>query len=477
MPELTITDDAVSLIDGEPVVARGQRIPVRSAYTQQTLGHVVEADDTVVDRAVNAARTAFVDWSARSIEERAELVRRAADVIEEQGATIAELVTAEMGMPISLSRATQWKLPASVLRTAAERVTDVPWNEPITGATLHRRPSGVVAAISPWNMPTYQTVAKVAAALVAGCTVVIKPSVQTPFDAAEFVRLLHAAGIPEGVVQLVQGSGSVTGAALSRHPGVNHVSFTGSVDAGKSVAGLAATTLARCTLELGGKSPAVVLPSADLERVIPAILASGFVNAGQACNATTRLVVPANKVGEIEELVRASIGSFVIGDPFDEATLIGPLASVAHGEGVTGFIERALTDGGRLVTGGPERLDGYGAGYFLAPTVIADLHRSAEAVQEEIFGPALVIQPYDGIDDAVAVANDTRFGLSAEVWGPQDLALTVAQCVRAGQVKVNGVRTRERPGVPFGGVGESGYGRELGALGIEEFTDLSAVMS
>ncbi|WP_375385097.1 aldehyde dehydrogenase family protein [uncultured Microbacterium sp.] len=477
MPELTIEEDAVSLIDGAPSSAVGRRVGVRSAYTQQIIGEVVEADDAVVDRAVRGARHAFTDWSARSLDERAQIVRRAADIIDEQGEGIADLVTAEMGMPIELARVTQWRLPASVLRTAADRVADVHWTEQIPGATLHRRPSGVVAAISPWNMPTYQTVAKVAGALVAGCTVVIKPSVQTPFDAALFVRLLHTAGVPAGAVQLVQGSGSVTGAALSRHPGVNHVSFTGSVEAGKTVAGLAATTLARCTLELGGKSPAVILPGSDLERVVPAVLASGLVNAGQACNATTRVLVPREHLGAVEELIRAQVSSFTMGDPFDPATRIGPLSSIAHGEGVLGFIQRALTDGGRLIAGAPERAQGLGPGMFIAPTVIADLPRHAEAVQEEIFGPVLVFQPYDGVDDAIATANDTRFGLSAEVWGLPDEAVAVAGRIRAGQVKVNGVRTRERPGVPFGGVGDSGYGRELGALGIEEFTDVSAVMA
>lgn len=477
MPELTIEDDATSLIDGEHLFTDGRRVPVYNAYTREELGVVVEADEDVVDRAVRAARAAFADWSTRSIEERAVIVRRAADVIDEHGERIAELVTTEMGMPITLARATQWKLPASVLRTAADRVLDVPWTEDIAGARLHRRPSGVVAAISPWNMPTYQTVAKVAGALVAGCTVVIKPSVQTPFDAEVFVRLLHAAGVPGGAVQLVQGSGSVTGNALARHPGVNHVSFTGSVDVGKAVASLAASTLARCTLELGGKSPALLLPAADFDRAVPAALASGLVNAGQACNATTRLLVPAARAAEVEDLVRAAVPSFTMGDPFDEATLIGPMSSPAHGEAVAGFVARAIADGAELVAGEGVRDERFGPGYFFAPTVLSGLPRHAEAVQEEIFGPIIVIQTYDGIDQAVEIANDTRFGLSAEVWGPADLAVSVAERVRAGQVKVNGVRTRERPGVPFGGVGDSGYGRELGVLGIEEFTDLTAVMA
>jgi len=472
-----VRDEAVSLIDGEPSTTPGRRIPVTNAYTLETLGEVVEAGETVVDHAVSAARAAFGEWSAREVTERAEILRAAADVVAERGERIAELVTAEMGMPITLSRVSQGQLPAAVLRTAADRATEFAWHQDIEGATLHRRPSGVVAAISPWNMPAYQTVAKVAGALVAGCTVIVKPSEQTPFDGQLLVQLLHDGGVPAGAVQLVQGSGSVTGSALSRHPGVNHVSFTGSVEAGRAVAALAAGSLARCTLELGGKSPAIVLPAADLEKVIPAVLASGLVNSGQACNATTRLVVPAARLGEIEELIRVHVSGFTMGDPFDEATRMGPVSSVRHGARVIGFIERAQAAGGRFLSGRAARDEGYGPGFFVAPTVIADLDARAEAAQEEIFGPVLVTQPYRDIDDAVRIAGDTRFGLSAEVWGPADEAVAVAGRLHVGQVKINGVRTRERPGVPFGGVGESGYGRELGALGIEEFTYVTAVMA
>ena len=477
MADVAVRDEAVSLIDGEPLTTPGRRIPVTNAYTLKTLGEVVEADDTVVDRAVGAARAAFGEWSARDVTERAEILRAAADVVAERGERIAELVTAEMGMPITLSRVSQWQLPAAVLRTAADRATEFAWCEDIEGATLHRRPSGVVAAIGPWNMPVYQTVAKVASALVAGCTVVVKPSEQTPFDGQLLVQLLHDAGVPVGAVQLVQGSGPVTGSALSRHPGVNHVSFTGSAEAGRTVAALAAGSLTRCTLELGGKSPAIVLPAADLEKVIPSVLASWLVNSGQACNATTRLVVPAARLGEVEELIRGHVCDFTMGDPFDEATRMGPLSSVLHGARVVGFIERAQAAGGRFLSGRAARDEAYGPAFFVAPTVIADLDARAEAVREEIFGPVLVTQPYRDIDDAVRIAGDTRFGLSAEVWGPADEAVAVAGRLHVGQVKINGVRTRERPGVPFGGVGESGYGRELGALGIKEFTDVTAVMA
>ncbi|WP_206543005.1 aldehyde dehydrogenase family protein [Microbacterium testaceum] len=479
---------AASVIDGEEVdaAARGtsagaaRRIPVISARTLEEMGEVVEADEHVVDRAVRAARAAFPAWAATPLEERAAILSRAAEVIAARGARIAELVTAEMGMPIALAQASQWHLPAQVLRTTADRALDaraLAWRQPIEGAVLHRRPSGVVAAISPWNMPTYQTVAKVAAALVAGCTVVVKPSAQTPFDGQEFVALLHAAGVPAGAVQLVQGSGGVTGAALAAHPDLAHVSFTGSVEAGRTVARLAAGSLARCTLELGGKSPALVLPSADLSRAIPAVLGSGLVNSGQACNATTRLLVPAARAAEAEDLIRAHAAGFTLGDPFDPAVGLGPLSSVRHGESVVGFAERALADGGRAVTGSPRRAEIDAPGFFVAPLVLAGLERSAEAVQEEIFGPVLVVQPYRDLDDAIDIAHDSRFGLSAEVWGDPAEAVGVAERLHVGQVKVNGVRTRERPGVPFGGVGESGYGRELGALGIEEFTDVTAVMA
>lgn len=469
---------AASVIDGEAVVpGDSRRLRVVSARTLDEMGEVVEADEAVVDRAVRAARAGFLTWSRTSLDERAAILGRAADAIEGHGARIAELVTAQMGMPIALAEASQWHLPAQVMRTTADRARDLPWRERIEGAVLHRRPSGVVAAISPWNMPTYQTVAKVAAALVAGCTVVVKPSAQTPFDGAEFVRLLHEAGVPAEALQLVQGSGAVTGAALAAHRGIAHVSFTGSVDAGRTVAALATGSLARCTLELGGKSPALVLPSAEVDRAIPAVLGSGLVNSGQACNATTRLLVPVARAGEVVELIRAHAAAFTLGDPFDRAVQMGPLSSVRHGESVIGFIERAVADGGRLIAGGPERVDPGVPGFFVAPTVLDGLDRRSEAVQEEIFGPVVVVQPYRDLDDAIEIAHDTRFGLSAEVWGEDGDAVAVAERLHVGQVKINGVRTRERPGVPFGGVGESGYGRELGVMGIEEFTDVTAVMA
>ncbi|MET0199791.1 MAG: aldehyde dehydrogenase family protein, partial [Rhodococcus fascians] len=278
-------------------------------------------------------------------------------------------------------------------------------------------------------------------------------------------------GVPPGAFDVVQGTGAVTGSALAAHPGVTHVSFTGSVAAGRTVATLAAGALSRTTLELGGKSPAVLLRGADLDVAVSGALGSALVNSGQACNAPTRLVIPAELAGEIEE--RIAEVTYVLGDPSDPATTHGPLASKRQLDRVVDYAQSALADGGRLVvgTGKPE------SGCFVAPTVIADLPATARAVREEIFGPVVVLQTYRDADEAIPLANDSDFGLSAEVWGETSEAESVATKLHVGQVKVNGVKTRDRPAVPFGGVKQSGYGRELGALGLSEFTDVTAVMS
>lgn len=476
-PTLKLPAVAPCFIGGEHVLPGGREVDVIDPYTGSPMGRVAESDSAIVDSAVRAAHVAFGSWSRRPLQERVDIVLAAADAVERAGEELAEIVTREMGMPISLSRVTQWHLPATLLRTAAAQALEIPWVQSIPGATLHRRPSGVVAAISPWNMPLYQIMAKIANAIVAGCTVVIKPSVQTPYDALRLAEIMHEGGIPVGVVNVIQGAGSRTGSELSRHPLVSHVSFTGSVEAGRSVATDAATTLARCTLELGGKSPAVILPSADLNQAVRNVLHSGFVNSGQACNATTRILVPRSQSGTAEDVIRDAVTSFRLGNPALESTNYGPMSSAGHACEVLAAIDRAIKDGGRVITGGNEAaVDGSG-GIFIEPTVIADLEEDAHAVQEEIFGPVLVLQTYTDVDDAVRVASNSQFGLSSEVWGDADEAQSVARQLHVGQVKINGVRTRERPTVPFGGVKNSGYGRELGTIGLEEFTDVTAVMA
>ncbi|WP_244164921.1 aldehyde dehydrogenase family protein [Rhodococcoides fascians] len=465
-----MAEHAVTLIDGAASTS-GDLIDVVDPFTGRSIGSTHESGPASVDHAVRSAAQAFDEWSRVPVDERAAVLERAAQLVDEHSTTIASTVTGEMGMPIGLSTVTQARLPATVLRSAAATARSFPWVEDIAGARLRRRPSGVVAAITPWNMPVHQIVAKVSAALAAGCSVVLKPSEATPFDAVLIARIFLDAGVPPGAFDVVQGTGAVTGSALAAHPGVTHVSFTGSVAAGRTVATLAAGALSRTTLELGGKSPAVLLRGADLDVAVTGALGSALVNSGQACNAPTRLVIPAELAGEIEE--RIAEVTYVLGDPSDPATTHGPLASKRQLDRVVDYAQSALADGGRLVvgTGKPE------SGCFVAPTVIADLPATARAVREEIFGPVVVLQTYRDADEAIQLANDSDFGLSAEVWGETSDAESVATKLHVGQVKVNGVKTRDRPAVPFGGVKQSGYGRELGALGLSEFTDVTAVMS
>lgn len=470
---------AACLIGAESFVADGPSHVIVDPYTEQPMGSTPEAGADVVDRAVRDAARAYATWREVDVEDRAALLEQVAARLAADEERLASLVTREMGMPITLARLTQAQLPAQVLRsTAAVAHNNFPWREKVDGATLIRHGAGVVGAITPWNMPVHQIIAKVAAAVVAGNTVVLKASEQTPYDALRIAELFLEAGAPEGLLNVVTGTGPVTGAALAGHPGLARLSFTGSVRAGKEVARLAAGSLTKCALELGGKSPALVLPDADFSIAVPGALASGLVNSGQACNAATRMLVPADRIGDVTDLVQQAAEQFVLGDPGDARTTQGPLVTARQQDAVLNRIAGALAQGGELVTGTGRPSQRSETGFFIDPTVISGLPEDADAVREEIFGPVVVLQPYHDVDDAVRLANDSDYGLSAEVWsGDTGRAQSVGERLAVGQVKINGVRTRNRPMVPFGGMRSSGYGRELGPLGIEEFTDVTAVMS
>lgn len=470
---------AACLVAGETFVADGSARAVINPFSEQPMGSTPEAGADVVDRAVRDSGRAYDAWRHVDVEERADLLDRVADLLAAAADRIARLVTEEMGMPISLARVTQAELPATVLRATADVArTGFPWREDVPGATLIRHGAGVVGAITPWNMPVHQIVAKVAAAVAAGSPVVLKASEQTPYDAQLVAEHFLEAGAPAGLLNVVTGTGPVTGAALAGHPGLARLSFTGSVRAGTEVARLAAASLTKCALELGGKSPAVILPEADLPVAVRATLSSGLVNSGQACNATTRMLVPQDRMADVTDLVRDAAARLALGDPREDATTHGPLVTAAQRDAVLARIDQALAQGGQLVTGSGKPSAVSPTGYFVDPTVIAGLSEDATAVREEIFGPVVVLQPYTDVEDAVRIANDSDYALSAEVWSSDgDHARSVAQRLSVGQVKVNGVRTRNRPLVPFGGMRKSGYGRELGPLGIEEFTDVTAVMS
>ncbi|WP_432845412.1 aldehyde dehydrogenase family protein [Amycolatopsis sp. CA-161197] len=464
---------AACLVGGEWRTPDGPAIPVVDPYTEQPIGETAEAGPSLTAEAVTAADAALPEWERTGPADRADLLDRLADLLEARAGELAALITREMGMPATLAAASQGDLPPRVLRAFATATRAFGWTEKIDGAQLHRVPLGVVGAITPWNMPAHQIIAKVGAALAAGNTVVLKPSEATPFDANLIAAAALEAGFPPGVFSVVQGTGPVTGEALVADPRVSHVSFTGSVPAGQAVAALAAGHTASTTLELGGKSAAVLLPDADLARAVPAAVKSGLVNSGQACNATTRIVVPRSALADVEALVIDALDAVVAGDPRDPVTTFGPLASARQRERVRHLLDTAGDD--RAVTPPLQLLPSHG--FFVGPRVYFGLDARHPLVRQEVFGPVLVVQPYTDEADATAVANDSDFGLSAEVWSADpDRAESFARTLRVGQVKINGVRTRERLGVPFGGRKNSGYGRELGAEGIADLTAVQAVL-
>ena len=464
-----------AFVDGKPLDAGGPLLDVTSPASGEVVATVRESGPEVVAAAVAAARASFGDWSSRPVAERAAVLDRLAALIEADAVGLIDAVSAEMGMPHPLARATQVDLVASVLRRSAVLAREFAWTAQHDGFEIQHLAAGVVAAITPWNMPVYQTTTKLAPALAAGCTAVLKPSELAPSACQRFVELAHEAGLPPGVLNLVHGRGPTTGEALVGSEGVDVVSFTGSVGAGSRVAAVAGAGLRRVALELGGKSATLVLDDADLDEVIPRAVRAAFINSGQACNAPTRLLVPRAVMGQVEALAASTVARLQVGPPDLPDTDLGPLVSTAQHARVAGFFDRALADGARLVAG--TGADGLHPPYF-GPVVLADVARDSEIAQEEVFGPVLVLLPHDGDADAVALANDTRYGLSAEVWSPDPHRVAaVAAGLRAGQVKVNGVRTRERPDAPFGGFGASGVGRELGTWGLHEFLEVKAVLS
>jgi acyl-CoA reductase-like NAD-dependent aldehyde dehydrogenase len=467
-------------------------ISVTSPIDGAIVATITETPLAEVQAAVDAARAAQPAWGRIPVDERAAILDRWADAVLAAGEEIASAVTREMGMPAALARVTQVELIASVLRNTAATARAFAWTEKHDGFQVHHVAAGVVAAITPWNMPVYQCATKLAPALVAGCAVVIKPSELAPTGAARFIELGREAGIPADVLGLVHGRGPTVGEALVTADGVDMVSFTGSVTAGARVGSLAAAGIRRVALELGGKSASILLDDVNLDDVVPKAVRAAFLNTGQACNAPTRLLYPRAEQARVEAAAAATVAAIRVGDPFADGTDLGPLVSLAQHERVVGFIDRALAAGARIVAGVRTTVS-YNARSFgrpggggdavlpppyLAPVVLADVARDAEIAREEVFGPVLCLLPYDDDADAIVVANDTAYGLSAELWGtdPARVAAVAAE-LRVGQVKVNGVRTRTRAGAPFGGFGRSGVGRELGEWGLVEFCEVRAVLA
>ncbi|MEV6932214.1 aldehyde dehydrogenase family protein [Dactylosporangium sp. NPDC051485] len=443
-------------------------IDIVNPATEQVIGSVSPGD---VDAAVAAARAAQPAWAALPRAERAARLRALLDGLTEAAPGLAELISAEMGAPLPVARKVQVGLALATVQSMAELLERPEEPERIGNSEIYREPVGVVAAITPWNYPLHQTVAKVAPALAAGNTVVHKPSEVAPLSADRLAELVRAAGIPDGVYNVVHGYGDPTGAELAGHPGIDLVSFTGSTAAGRKVAALAAPNLTRVALELGGKSANVILPDADLAVAVKVGVANCYLNSGQTCTAWTRMLVHESRHDEAVELAVAAAAKYTMGDPADPATRLGPLASAAQRDRVLGHIERGLADGATMAYGKAEVPP---VGYYVAPVVFAGVDPDAAIAQEEVFGPVLSIIRYRDEDDAARIANATRYGLAGAVWSAdRDHALAFARRMRTGQVDVNGGAFN--PLAPFGGVGHSGYGRELGVHGYEEFTAVKAV--
>jgi len=460
-------------IGGQWVTAPGGNpLEVVSPSTEQVIASVPAGTADDVDAAVAAARVAFEDWAATAPAERAFLLSAAADALEARKDEIAALISSEMGTPLPFSLAVQVGNPITVLRSYATLLETYAFEEQVKNSLVVREAIGVVACITPWNYPLHQVVAKVAAALAAGCTVVLKPSEVAPLSAFVLAELFDQVGLPAGVFNLVTGLGPVVGEALAAHPDVDMVSFTGSTAAGKRVSEVASATVKKVSLELGGKSAFVVLDDADLGKAVKVGLGNAFMNGGQTCTAWTRMLVPAAQHDEVVELVRAAAEKYTVGAPDAEGTRIGPLANSNQLKRVRGYIQTALDEGATLVTGGAEPVAE--TGYYVRPTVFANVAPGSTLEQQEVFGPVLAVIPYTDDDDAVRIANDTPYGLSGGVFsGDQERALGVARRMRTGMVDVNGGRFN--PLAPFGGYKQSGNGRELGEFGLEEFLEVKSM--
>jgi len=452
---------------------RGQ-IEVINAATEEVIGSTPDGTAEDVDTAVASARAAFATWSQTTADERAAYLDKIAAGLSERADEIARTITAEVGMPIKLSRAIQAALPVTTTKNYAALARAYRFEEQVGTSLVVREPVGVVGCITPWNFPLHQIMGKVAPALAAGCPVVLKPSEVAPLTAFILAEIIDALGLPAGVFNLVCGTGPVVGEALAAHPDVDMVSFTGSTRAGKRVAELAARSVKRVALELGGKSANVILDDADLAKAVTANINDCYLNSGQACNAQTRMLVPRARHDEAVALAKAAAERFTAGDPTSDTTKLGPLVSATQRDRVRAYIRKGIEEGATLVTGGAEPPDGLTKGYFVRPTVFANVRTDMTIAQEEIFGPVLSIIPYETEEEAIRVANDSVYGLGGAVWSAdRDRATRVARRIRTGQVAVNG--GRHNPLAPFGGYKQSGLGREFGTFGLEEFLEIKSL--
>ncbi len=474
--ETSVRTYANFYVNGQWVKPAGeQMIEVINSTTEAVMGRIPACVAADVDAAVAAAKAAFANWSSTTVETRAAYLEQIAVKLTERKAEIAEIIAQELGMPLPMANAVQAGMAIGDVSLNAKVLREFQFEEQIGNAHIVKEPVGVVGCITPWNFPLHQITAKVAPALAAGCTVVLKPSEVAPLTAFVLAEIIHEVGLPAGVFNLVTGFGPVVGEALAAHPDVDMISFTGSTRAGKRVSELAAQTVKRVSLELGGKSANIILDDADFERAVSSGVSNCYFNSGQTCSAHTRMLVPASRMEETIAIAKRAAEKFTVGDPLGGAAKLGPLVSATQRDRVVGYIQKGIAEGATLVAGGAEPPEGLDKGYFVRPTVFANVDNQMTIAQEEIFGPVLSIIGYQDEDDAVRIANDTVYGLSGGVWsGDPARAQRVARRLRTGQVEVNGGKFN--PLAPFGGYKQSGNGRELGKYGLEEFLEVKALL-
>lgn len=441
-------------------------MPVIDPSTGGRIAGVVPCSAQDVETAVRSARAGFAIWSSSTLDERRTALQRLRAQLEARTEEAALALADEMGCPIWLGRLMQLPMPLKGLQFTIEGIDQIQWQETIGNGIVERVPSGVLAAITPWNFPLHQIVAKVAAAIAAGCSVVLKPSEVAPGAAQLFMEAVHDSGLPAGVVNMVWG-GAEVGEQLVSHAEVDRVSFTGSTAVGRKIMATAARGLKPVTLELGGKSAAVLLDDADLDAAMPAVVRMGMANSGQACVSQSRLIAPAHLVPEIAERFRAALGAWALGAPRDDTTRLGPLATEAQQRNVRAMITRAVEQGGELLHGGAQAPAAQRQGWYVAPTLVGHVRADMELAREEVFGPVLALMSYDTDAQAAALANDTKYGLSGAVWSRDAARATAfARGMKTGQVVINGAA--QNLATPFGGWGHSGFGRENGRFGIED---------
>jgi len=471
---VTIVRDSF-YINGQWVKARSsETLEVTSSGTGELfatvpVGTVEEAND-----AVEAAAAAFTAWSNTSPKERGEFLQRISEKLAERADDIALVIANEVGMPLMLAKGIQVGIPTATFADNATRAMEFTWEEEVGNSTLVREPVGVVAAITPWNYPLHQIANKVAASLAAGCTVVLKPSEVAPINAFLLADIIDEVGLPKGVFNLITGLGPVVGEAIVSHPKTDMVSFTGSTKVGKRLMEIASQAVKKVSLELGGKSANIILEGANLEKAVPDGVFKCYLNSGQTCSALTRMVVPRSKLAEVEELAITAANGFAPADPITGSSFLGPLVSAAQQQRVRDYITKGIDEGAKLIAGGVEPPEGLDKGYYVRPTIFSDVKNNMTIAQEEIFGPVLSIIPYDTEEEAVAIANDSVYGLAGGVWAESDeKAFEVARKIRTGQVEINGGAFNIY--APFGGYKQSGVGRELGKYGFEEFLEVKAI--